>query len=197
MTTSAFYNVDALEKVAINLFYGWGYNFYRQENQMRADDQVIRSKVGVLLGSARKSVETAGRNYRREFLPPPSREKPRPDAAAMANAQAIERFARDLGALQGQISTQPVPENDRMTQRYRQEGGSPGRPSFCAPCSTRKTAPGWSKTCPRCRRASRPSAKPCAAGSCFSSRPPKPIPKLGWLYLTKSAGGLAQRRRRR
>jgi hypothetical protein len=121
MTTSAFYNVDALEKVAINLFYGWGYNFYRQENQMRADDQVIRSKVGVLLGSARKSVETAGRNYRREFLPPPSREKPRPDAAAMANAQAIERFARDLGALQGQISTQPVPENDRMTQRYRQE----------------------------------------------------------------------------
>ena len=35
MTTSAFYNVDALEKVAINLFYGWGYNFYRQENQMR------------------------------------------------------------------------------------------------------------------------------------------------------------------
>ena len=121
---SAFYEAGALEKIAINLFYGWGYNFYRQENQLRADDQLIRSKVGVLLGSARKSVETAEREYRREFLPPPSREKPRPDAAAVANAQAIERLSRAIGAVQGLITAQPVPENDRMTQRYRQEAGT-------------------------------------------------------------------------
>ncbi len=121
---SAFYNVDALEKVAINLFYGWGYNFYRQENQLRADDQLIRSKVSLLLGSARKSVETAERDYRREFLPPPSREKPRPDAAAMGNAQALERLSHAIGAIQGRITAQPVPENDRMTQRYRQEAAT-------------------------------------------------------------------------
>jgi len=121
MSTSAFYDVGALEKVAINLFYGWGYNFYRQENQLRADDQVIRGKVGVLLGSARKSVETAQGDYRREFLPPPSREKPRPDPSAVAGAQAIERLSKAIGALQGLITAQPVPENDRMTQRYRQE----------------------------------------------------------------------------
>ena len=116
-----FYDVDALGKVAYNLFHGWGYNFYRKENQLRADDQLIRSQVGLLLGSARKSVETAERNYRRDFLPPPSREKPRPDAGAVANAQAIERLSRAIGAIQGQIGTLPVPENDRMTQRYRQE----------------------------------------------------------------------------
>jgi len=121
MSASAFYDVGALEKIAVNLFYGWGYNFYRTENQLRADDQLIRSKVGVLLASARKSVETAEREYRREFLPPPSREKPRPDAAAVANAQAIERLSKAIGALQGLITAQPVPENDRMTQRYRQE----------------------------------------------------------------------------
>jgi hypothetical protein len=121
---SAFYDAGALEKIAINLFYGWGYNFYRQENQLRADDQLIRSKVGLLLGWARKSVETAERDYRREFLPPPSREKPRPDAAAVANAQAIERLAKAIGAVQGQISSLPVPENDRMTQRYRSEAGT-------------------------------------------------------------------------
>ena len=118
---SAFYDVGPLEKVAINLFYGWGYNFYRQENQLRADDQLIRSKVGFLLGSARKSVETAERDYRRDFLPPPSREKPRPDAGAVAGAQTIEKLSKAIGAIQGQISAQPVPENDRMTQRYRQE----------------------------------------------------------------------------
>ena len=118
---SAFYDVGELEQIAINLFYGWGYNFYRLENQLRADDQLIRSKVGMLLGSARKSVETAERDYRRDFLPPPSREKPRHDPAAVAGAQAIERLSRSIDALQGQITAQPAPENDRMTERYRQE----------------------------------------------------------------------------
>jgi hypothetical protein len=124
MSGSAFYDAGPLEKVAINLFYGWGYNFYRKENQLRADDLLVRSKVGLLLGSARKSVEIAERDYRREFLPPPSREKPRPEASAVAGAQAIERLAHAIGALQGQISAQPVPENDRMTQRYRQEASA-------------------------------------------------------------------------
>jgi len=119
-----FYDVGPLEQIAINLFYGWGYNFYRQENQLRADDQVIRGKVGFLLGTARKSVETAESGYRREFLPPPSREKPRPDAAAVAGAQSLERFSKAIGALQALINNQPVPENDRMTQRYREEANT-------------------------------------------------------------------------
>jgi hypothetical protein len=84
MSDSAFYNVGTLEKIAINLFYGWGYNFYRVENQLRADDLLIRSRVGWLLGCARKSVETAELKYRREFLPPPSREKPRQETTAVA-----------------------------------------------------------------------------------------------------------------
>jgi hypothetical protein len=118
---TGFYDVDPLEKIAINLFYGWGYNFYRQENQLRADDQLIRSKVGWLLGTVRKSLETAEHAYRREFLPPPSREKPRPEASAVAGAQTLERLSKAVGAVQGQMTAQPVPENDRMTQRYRQE----------------------------------------------------------------------------
>jgi hypothetical protein len=116
-----FYELEQLEQIAVNLFYGWGYNFYREENQLRADDQVIRSKVGWLLGSARKSVEAAERDYRREFLPPPSREKPRHDASAISGAQTLERLSKAIGSLITSISTQPVPENDRMTQRYRKE----------------------------------------------------------------------------
>jgi hypothetical protein len=121
MSGSPFYDAGPLEQAAINLFYGWGYNFYRKENQLRADDQLVRSKVGALLGSARKSVDTAEADYRREFLPPPTREKPRPDAGAVAGAQALERLSKAIGALNGLITAQPVPENDRMTQRYRQE----------------------------------------------------------------------------
>ena len=121
MAGSAFYDAGPLEQVAINLFYGWGYNFYRKENQLRADDQLVRAKVGTLLASARKSVEKAESDYRRTHLPPPTREKPVPDPAGVAGAQALERLAHGIGDLQGQITSQPVPENDRMTQRYRQE----------------------------------------------------------------------------
>jgi len=121
MTDSTFYDADKLTKIATNLFYGWGYNFYRVENQLRADDQLVRARVCEILGDARVSVQTAEFAYRRVYLPPPSREKPRPDAEAIQNAQALESLARDLGALEGHVRTLPVPENDRMTQRFRRE----------------------------------------------------------------------------
>jgi hypothetical protein len=117
-----FYNLGALSKIAINLFYGWGYNFYRQENQLRADDQLIRAQVCALLQQSRAAVETAESDYRREFIPPPSRTQPRPDPQAIAGAQALEKLSHAIGALDGQIRALPVPENDRMTQRYRKEG---------------------------------------------------------------------------
>jgi hypothetical protein len=120
----SFYDLNALEKVAVNLFYGWGYNFYRRENQLRADDQLVRAKVGELLGRARKSVETAERDYRREFLPPPSRAKPQHEPAHVAGAQTLERLSKSIGALIALINNQPVPENDRMSQRYRQEAAT-------------------------------------------------------------------------
>lgn len=116
-----FYDAGALRQIATNLFYGWGYNFYRAENQLRADDQLVRSKAAWLLGEAMASVGTAETDYRREFLPAPSRAKPFPDAAAVGQAQLLERLAREIGGMEAFIQQQPVPENDRMTQRYRHE----------------------------------------------------------------------------
>jgi len=124
MSDSDFYNLDDLEKIAANLFYGWGYNFYRLENQLRTDDLTIRAKVGWLLGQARASVETAECTYRRERFPEPTREKPRPDASTVASASILERLSREIGSLEGQIRAQPVPENDRMTQRYHHEAAT-------------------------------------------------------------------------
>jgi hypothetical protein len=121
MSSSGFYDAGPLRQVAINLFYGWGYNFYRVENQLRADDQLVRSKAASLLGIAMTSVSEAEAEYRRQFLPPPSRQKPFPDPAAVAAAQRLERLAQGIGALEGLIQQQPVPENDRVSQRYRQE----------------------------------------------------------------------------
>jgi cell division septum initiation protein DivIVA len=116
-----FYDAGALRQIATNLFYGWGYNFYKRENQLRADDQLVREKAGWLLGNAAVSVESAESNYRREFLPAPTREKPFPDAVAVAAAQQLERLAKAIRALASRMTELPTPENDRMTQRFREE----------------------------------------------------------------------------
>jgi hypothetical protein len=116
-----FYDAGALRQIATNLFYGWGYNFYKRENQLRADDQLVRAKAGWILGNAAASVESAESNYRREFLPPPTRQKPFPDAVAVAEAQQLERLAKSIRALANRMTELPAPENDRMTQRFREE----------------------------------------------------------------------------
>src|SRR5260370_8551082 len=137
MAGSIFYDLDPIEEIGANLFYGWGYNSYRHENQLRADDLLARNQVSALLGRARGFVDAAESAYRRAFLPPPSREKPRHDPAAIANAQELERLSQAIGALEGQIRTQPVPENDRMTQRYREEAVTLQK---LLECDTRLTA---------------------------------------------------------
>ena len=121
MSSLGFYDAGALRQIATNLFYGWGYNFYRVENQLRADDLLLRAKVCGLLGLCRAALEAAQSDYRRKFLPPPTRDNPRPPPEAMANAQALEELSRLVGQLEGRVRALPVPENDRMTQRYRQE----------------------------------------------------------------------------
>ena len=118
---STFYDAGRLKQVAVNLIYGWGYNFYRLENQLRADDQLLRAKAGELLGLAHASVEEAESAYRRRHLPPPSRAKPYPDPGAVDDAQSLERLGRAFDVLIGRLHALPVPENDRMTQRYRNE----------------------------------------------------------------------------
>lgn len=121
MTGSLFYDVGKLDQIAINLFYGWGYNFYRLENQLRADDMLIREKAGWLLGQSRAVIEVAQGAYRRKYLPPPSRSNPLPDTTAVAGARSLEELSGSIGQLEGTIRSLPVPETDRMAQRYRQE----------------------------------------------------------------------------
>jgi hypothetical protein len=121
MTTSPFYTADELDEIATNLFYGWGYNFYRLENQLRADDLMIRARCGELLGQTRAAVAALESAHRRDHLPPPTRQNPLPDPAAVRRAQALESLGREIGALEGEIRALPAPESDRMTERLRTE----------------------------------------------------------------------------
>ena len=60
-----------IKQTAVLLFYGWGYNFYRRENQLRADDLLIRTKVGGILAQARSHLGAMEAEYRRINLPAP------------------------------------------------------------------------------------------------------------------------------
>ena len=111
----------AVKATLSNLFYGWGYNFYRKENQLRADDLLVRGKVSELLGQARSHLAGIEAGFRRDFLPPPSREHPFPDRAAIQTAQALERARKDIEAFEVKVRNAPVPEMDRIHQRHRNE----------------------------------------------------------------------------
>ena len=124
---NAFYDAGALRQVANTLFLGWGYNFYRLENQLRADDQLVCAKAAWLLGLATASVQAAEATFRRESLAPPTRERPFPDPSAMATAQALERLGRDIVAIEARLHAQPAPEQDLMSLRYRQEAATLSR----------------------------------------------------------------------
>ena len=124
---SEFYDADPVSQVAINLFYGWGYNFYRVENQLRADDLLVRHEVAGLLGEARVAIGNAESAYREAHLPPLSREHPRPDATALREARILESLVAQVGAIASRIRSLPVPENDRIAQRHRQEADTLAR----------------------------------------------------------------------
>lgn len=121
ITYSLFYDLPKLDQIAVNLFYGWGYNFYRKENQLRADDLMVRSRISMLLSFSRKVIDGAQSAYRKKFLPPPTRDNPLPDPDCVEHAQTIAELSNLIGQLEGRIRALPVPETDRMTQRYRQE----------------------------------------------------------------------------
>ena len=67
-----------------------------------------RDRVRVILGQLRQHVDDAEAEYRRTFLPAPTREHPRHDPVAVRNAQLIEGIGRDIGTLEGQIRTFPI-----------------------------------------------------------------------------------------
>ncbi|MDA8093562.1 MAG: hypothetical protein M0T84_06535 [Betaproteobacteria bacterium] len=111
----------SVRKLVENLFYGWGYNAYREENKLRADDALIRNELSGLLGQSRDAVRRLEMAWRRERLPPPSREHPFPDKAAMEVARALERQQKAIEEIETSIRNAAVPENDRVWQRHRNE----------------------------------------------------------------------------
>ena len=113
-----------LRRGATLIFEGWGYNKYRLENQLRADDLLVRARVCELLARARARLGALESAYRRARLPPPTRASPYPDAAAVAQAQALARAGAEIGTVEGLIRAAPAPERDEVWRRHRGEAAT-------------------------------------------------------------------------
>lgn len=112
---------DPLYRLGIMLLNGWGYNWYRLDNQMRADDLLIRSRASEHLASALVALREREARYRRTYLPPPTREHPNSDPQHLAAARQFRAVVDRIGEIETRVRGAAMPPDDKVWHRYRGE----------------------------------------------------------------------------
>lgn len=103
------------------LLTGYGYNFYNTTNQARSDDMLVRERASYYLGQAVTLLSSLRGEYQRRFVPPLTRENPFPSQEAMAQLNTMDEIQQAISGLETQIRGMPVPTQDRIWWRFRQE----------------------------------------------------------------------------
>jgi hypothetical protein len=103
------------------LLNGYGYNWYRKENQLRADDLLVREHASHFIVEAAKKLQEQEADYARRFLPAPTRENPFPPDDRLATHALIRSTRQNLLALEARIRGLSAPPTDRIWQRHRSE----------------------------------------------------------------------------
>ena len=67
---------SALYKTWVMLLNGYGYNWYRKDNQLRADDLLVRQQAGHFVLEAAKQLQEQEATFAQVHLPPPTRREP-------------------------------------------------------------------------------------------------------------------------
>jgi hypothetical protein len=122
---------DPVYQTWVMLLNGYGYNWYRLDNQLRADDLLIRSRASEHLGTAVSRLRTIEARYRRKFLPPPTREHPDPDPDHLAAIRQVRAIAERILDLDTRLRAAAVPPDDKIWQRHRDELDSLWQLSEC------------------------------------------------------------------
>jgi hypothetical protein len=103
------------------LLSGYGYNFYSATNQARSDDLLVRQRATYHLNQAVDMLARLRVDYQQRFIPPLTRANPDPPQEAMVQVRGIEAAQQALSSLESQIRGMPVPVQDRIWWRFRQE----------------------------------------------------------------------------
>lgn len=105
----------------VQLLGAYGYNLYNDKNRARADDLLVREQAASALGDAANALRDLRAEYRRRFVPPPTREHPEPPRERLDQLAEITRTQDRLADLETRIRGMPVPPHDRVWERYRKE----------------------------------------------------------------------------
>jgi hypothetical protein len=122
---------DPVYQIWVMLLNGYGYNWYRIDNQLRADDLLIRSRASEHLAAAAARLRDIEAHYRRKYLPPPTREHPYPDPDHLAAARHIRAISERILELDTRVRGAAVPPDDKIWIRYRDEVDTLWRLSQC------------------------------------------------------------------
>ena len=106
-----------------NLFYGCGYNFYRNDDRLGADDLLIRGKLRQLLTDSRAHLSALVAAFRHQNLPPPDPQCPAVNPVALAMAKSLEDAQRRLEAMEAAIRTTAMPQRAGLRRRHDRERG--------------------------------------------------------------------------
>ena len=110
-----------LYRVGATLLNGYGYNWYRLDNQMRADDLLVRSRASEHLENAAARLRDLEGRYRRKYLTPPSREHPDPDPEHLTAAAHFRAVADRILEIDTRLRGAAVPPDDKIWLRQRGE----------------------------------------------------------------------------
>jgi hypothetical protein len=113
-----------LARIGMMLLNGYGYNWYRADNRMRADDLLIRSRASEHLESAVSHLRDIEARYRRKHLPPPTRQHPDPDPQHLAIVRQFRAVAERLLGIDTRLRGAAAPADDKVWRRHRSEIGT-------------------------------------------------------------------------
>jgi hypothetical protein len=118
---------SALYRTWSMLLTGWGFNWYKLENQLRADDLLIRSRASDHLAAAAARLRELEAQFRHQYLPPPSRQHPFPDAGRLEELHRLQALLDRLAALDTILRGAAAPGDDKIWARHRGEADTLAR----------------------------------------------------------------------
>ncbi len=95
---------------------------YTQKGRLRADDLLVRERVGRGLGEATARVRDLISRWRADRVPPSTREQPFPPAGVMEPIRQAERLVRAIDDTSAAVRGLPVLNQDKVWDRVRRVG---------------------------------------------------------------------------
>jgi hypothetical protein len=92
---------------------------YSAKGRLRADDLLVRERVGRGLGEATARLRDLASRWRADRVPPSTREQPFPPAGVMEPIRRAERLIRAIDETSTAVRGLPVLNQDRVWDRVR------------------------------------------------------------------------------